>query len=103
MIHPSEITKESQIYDWFLQEMTPVKDGPVYEFQGLKWQQMYGFRYAFHIFGFFRCEDGRWALDVNEFPYDTFNPNMGIYSSYDNMLTGITKRYADAWKIRSTS
>lgn len=101
MIHPSEITKETQIYDWFLHELTPVEDGPVYEFQGRKWQQLYGYHYAVHTIGFFRCEDGRWALDVNEFPYDTFNPTMGIYSSYDNMLMSITKHYA--WKIRSAS
>jgi hypothetical protein len=97
--NPSEFTKESQIYEWLCQEMMSVQDGPVYEFQGLKWRQMFGFRYAFNILGFFQCEDGRWAIDVNEFPPENFNPNMGIYPSYELMLEGVTRRYAELWKV----
>ena len=96
MISPVMDTIESDAYKWYVQKMKPVMNGPVYTYQGKVWTLRYEYRYGNYTFGFFQSEDEQWALDVNEEASAIFNPNMGIYSSYQDMLVGLAHRYSSA-------
>lgn len=99
----SSVTKESDAYDWYVQNMQPVTDGAVYEYQGKYWTLRYEYRYANYMYGFFCSEDDQWTIDIinmNDIPRK-FTTNMGIYSSYQALLVGLVHRYVDL--IRSVT
>lgn len=96
-----ENTDGPGIYDWYVRNMKPVTDGPVYTYQGKDWTLRYEYRYANYMFGFFCSEDGQWSddtINMNDIPIK-FTTNMGIYSSYQAMIARLSHRYAELYRI----
>lgn len=90
-------TKESGAYEWYVQNMQSVTDGHVYTYQGKDWTLRYEYRYGNYMFGCFCSEDGQWTNDTINMNENSgkFTTNMGIYSSYQALIAGLSHRYAD--------
>ncbi len=71
---------------------------------GTKWYQTHGFRRAFSLHQVYCDEDKRFAFNVDENGWDgSVVPNMGIYDSWEEMIDGVSMKYAIAWKLTYTS
>lgn len=72
---------------------------------GLYWKQTNGFRYYYYIIGIYSQKDSSNLVchsEINERSAEDYTsfPNMGSYSSYDELLEGVTERYAILWNIK---
>lgn len=69
---------------------------------GMIWKQTRGFRYFYYNMGIYSQKDcsiiGFHSEDCPPEDFTSF-PNMGLYSSYSELLEGITERYALLWNI----
>lgn len=94
-------TNLMEVKQYLLDFLEKVENDTVKFYKNKKWVQIYGFRRAFCIHGVYIChETGEHAFHVDEedwFP-DT-EPNLGAYESFDSMIDGVSKRYAERWSL----
>lgn len=68
------------------------------------WKQIRGFRYYYYVMGIFTQKDSNLigfhseSKEVSPEDFTSF-PNMGSYSSYEELLEGVTERYSQLWNI----
>ncbi len=69
-------------------------------FRNDNWIETHGFRRGFCIHGALKNQrTGEYCFDVNEYGWGESSPIMGIYADWDSMILGVSRRYADRWRI----
>jgi hypothetical protein len=65
------------------------------------WIQIYGFRRAYQIHGVYvnkETNEHAFHVDECEWVSDT-EPNFGVWKSFDDMIDGVSSRYAKLWRL----
>lgn len=71
----------------------------IVSFDNSKWRQIYGFTRAFTIHGVFVNDtDEYYVFNLDEWKDDTL-PTMGIYESFDEMITEVATMYHKCWTL----
>lgn len=97
----SECQTEDDIIKFLVSKLTWIPDPPVQK----GWRQQFGYRQAYFIQQvWYHPDTKRYAFHSDE--YDNWNPdsppNLGMYESFETMLTGVAKRYAALWATRNS-
>ncbi len=100
----SEVRSRSDVKTWLLEEL---ELSPKFEPKNVTingdsavWKVMYGFRRGFHSHEvFYNTETNQYAFNVSEDADNADFPNFGTYDSYDEMIDGVTDRFASLWKV----
>lgn len=71
----------------------------IVSFDNSKWRQTYGFKRAFTIHGVFISDDtNEYAFNIDEW-VDNTQPTMGIYESFDEMISEVASMYYACWTL----
>jgi hypothetical protein len=99
--NPPNNTRE--VKEFLLDFLEEVNNGTVKIYKDKEWVQIFGFRRAFTIHGVYICKTtNEHAFHVDE--EDWFigtEPNLGVYESFDSMIDGVSKKYAELWSLES--
>ncbi len=98
---PQTIEDVKEYLNSWLSKVILDEDSGSIEFpNGIRWYQTHGFRRAFNLHQVYTDEDKRFAFTVDENGWDgKTTPNMGIYGSWNEMIDGVSMKYAIAWKL----
>ena len=90
-----------EIAQYLRTSLEKIENGPVKFYKNKTWIQMYGFRRAFHIHGvYINKETNEHVFHVDESDWDTnFEPNFGLWESFDTMIVGVSNLHAKIWKL----
>ena len=99
-MEPVECKSKDDIIKYLTSRLAWNDDPPVQK----GWVQQFGYRQAYWIHQlWFHPETGRYAFHSDEF--DNWNtesdPNLGMYSSFNDMLQGVAEVYKNLWESRS--
>jgi hypothetical protein len=91
-----------EVKKYLLDYLEEVKSDTVKFYKDKEWVQIFGFKRAFYIHGVYICKTtNEHAFHVDE--QDWFSgtePNIGVYESFDSMIDGVSKRYAERWGLK---
>ena len=96
------ITKD-EIEHYLRSYFTPLSEeesssSNIVSFDNSKWRQTHGFRRAFTIHSVFINDTNEYAFNIDEWKDDT-RPTMGIYESFDEMITEVAIMYYKCWTL----
>lgn len=102
----SDIRTRADVKNWLLEELTlapKVTPRKVTIKGDSSWEVVAGFRRAFHRHEvFFNTASNQYAFHVSEFEELSDFPNIGTYSSYDEMIDGAVDHFASMWNVSSS-
>ena len=100
--NPPQTSKDVKEYltSWLGKVILDEAVEPIVDLNGTIWFLTHEFRRAFNIHQVYSDEGNRFAFHVDESGWDgKTTPNMGIYSSWIEMIDGVTAKYVVAWKL----
>lgn len=103
-ISANECKTKDDIYHFILSQLNPIEDQSEEIIDNELWVIKSGFRRAFFYHNvFFSKHTNKYAFHVSdgdqyECRHNDF-PNMGMYSTYDEMIDSVVDKYSKLWKI----
>jgi len=94
-------TTKADIEKYLLSWLQPIDDGTSHVYKGNTWTQKYGFCRGFQIHGVYSNDKtNEYLFHVDEYEWnENVEPNFGVYSNFDSMITGVSELYYKLWKL----